>query len=84
VAPALAGRVTRCERLRRIYLEQASQRVSDNETKIEVKRSDLIFLYRVCDTAFSELEAAVADGLVDESVLIEMDESIKTIKGYLS
>lgn len=53
------------------------------EIIVEVQRSDLIFLNRVLDTAFSELEAAVADGDVDESVLIDLEEAQNAIKGYL-
>jgi hypothetical protein len=53
------------------------------EEYAEVLRSDLIFLQRVLDTAFAELEAAVADGDVDESVVIDMDEAMSLVKGYL-
>lgn len=53
------------------------------ETTIEVKRSDLIYLQRVMDSAFSELEAGVADGMIDESVLIELDDALSAVREYL-
>lgn len=54
-----------------------------SEIEISLPRSDLIFLQRVLDTAFSEIEAAVADGDVDESVLIDLDEALGVLKDYL-
>ena len=50
---------------------------------IEVDRSDLIFINRAMDSAFAELEAAVADGSVDESVLIDLEDALLVIKDYL-
>lgn len=57
--------------------------MDDRELEVSVTRSDLIFLQRVLDTAFAELEAAVADGDVDESVLIDLDEGIQAVSEYL-
>lgn len=54
-----------------------------SEVEIKVPRSDLIFLQRVLDGAFAEIEAAVADGDVDESILIELDEALAVLKDYL-
>jgi len=42
---------------------------------VEITRSDLRFVLRAIDTALPELEAAVHDGLIDESVLIELSEA---------
>lgn len=50
---------------------------------IEVNKSDLVFLHRALDTAFAEVEAAVADGDVDESVLIDLDDAMNILKEYL-
>jgi hypothetical protein len=54
-----------------------------SEIEIAVPRSDIIFLHRVIDGAYAELEAAVADGDVDESVLIELDEALNCLKEFL-
>lgn len=55
----------------------------DGIIEVAVNRSDLIFLRRALDGAIPELEAAVADGLVDEAVLIELDSAIDVVDGYL-
>ncbi len=55
----------------------------NKEEVVETTRADLIYIRRAIDDAVSELEAAVADGLVDESVLIAMDESLNIVEGYL-
>jgi hypothetical protein len=49
----------------------------------DVLTTDLRYIYRAIDTALSEIEAAVADGLVDESVLIELQEAGQIAEGYL-
>lgn len=51
--------------------------------EVTVTRSDLIFLRRVLDGCFAELEVLVADGDIDESVLAELDEAMNTVQEYL-
>jgi hypothetical protein len=53
------------------------------DIEVKVDRSDLIFLHRVIDNVLPELQAAVADGLIDESVLIELDEAFSIVDEYL-
>lgn len=50
---------------------------------VEVQRINLIYVRRAIDDAVAEIEAAVADGDVDESVLSALDESLHIIEGYL-
>ena len=54
-----------------------------SEIEISVPRSDLIFLQRVLDGAYAELEAAVADGDVDQSILIELEEAQHAVEEFL-
>jgi len=56
---------------------------NNTETVVEVNRSDLIFLQRVLDSCFAEVEAIVREGNEDESILIEIDEALNAVKGYL-
>lgn len=53
-----------------------------NKDSTDVLNSDLYFIKRAIDSAFAELEAAVADGLVDESVIADLEEALDIIKGY--
>ena len=47
---------------------------------VEISKSDLRFILRALDTAMSEVEAAVADGLIDSSVLLDMDSATEIVK----
>lgn len=47
---------------------------------VEISKSDLRFILRALDTAMSEVEAAVADGLIDSSVLLDMDSAAEIVK----
>lgn len=58
-----------------------------NNTKdkeIAVRLTDIIYIFRSIDTANSELEAAVADGLIKEDVLIDMQEAARIISEYMN
>lgn len=56
---------------------------NDKQDVVEVTRVNLIYVRRAIDDAIAEIEAAVADGDVDESVLAALDESLHIIEGYL-
>lgn len=53
------------------------------DNNIKVDRTDLIYVNRSIEDAVSELEAAVADGLVDESVLANLEEALEIVDEYL-
>ena len=53
------------------------------ERVVEVERTSLIYVRRAVDDAIAEVQAGVADGLIDESVLIALDESLNILEGYL-
>lgn len=67
----------------------------NTEILVQVNRSDLIFLRRLLDTLFGELEAHSKEDLhlsedefgdydpIDTSLLIEVDEALNLVKGYL-
>jgi len=57
---------------------------NNKEITVEVTRSDLVYLRRVLDNTLPEVQAAVADGLIDESILIGLDEAIEIVEEYLS
>lgn len=60
-----------------------SNDLGNKEEVVEVSRINLIYIRRALDDAIAEVEAAVADGDVDESVLSALDESLHIIEGYL-
>lgn len=51
---------------------------------IPVKLSDLRRFYKAMDDAASEIEAAVHDGDVDDSILEEMRESLDVMEQMLN
>lgn len=51
--------------------------------EVPVKKEELKKIFHAIDTARSEIEAAVADGLVDDSVLGECDEACDMLEQYL-
>lgn len=53
-------------------------------TSIAVTRSDLIAIQRSIEDAYAEVEAAVGDGDVDDSILFGLGESLDTIEQYLN
>lgn len=53
-----------------------------NET-ITINKSQLLFILDAMDTAMAELEAAVYEGDVDESVTITLDRATYIIKATL-
>jgi hypothetical protein len=53
------------------------------QNTINVERSDLIFLLRAIDSAYAEVEAAVSDGDVDESVVLDLEDALELVKEYL-
>jgi hypothetical protein len=52
--------------------------------EIPVSRYKLRQVYDALDTARSEIEAAVADGLVDDRVLAEIDEAADFMEQLLN
>jgi hypothetical protein len=57
--------------------------VDKKDIAVEIRRTDLIYVRRAIDDAIAEVQAGVADGLIDESVLIALDESLNILEGYL-
>ena len=53
-----------------------------NET-ITINKSQLLFILDAMDTAMAELEAAVYEGDVDESVTIALDKAASIVKQAL-
>ena len=52
--------------------------------EIPVTKADLIYFHRTLDDAHSELEAAVSDGLVDDSITIAMATAIDMLEQYIN
>lgn len=56
----------------------------NKNSKLEIERSDLIYIKNAIEGAYAELEAAVKDGLVKDDVLIELEEALDSVKELLS
>ena len=57
--------------------------MSDKMDTVTITKSDLRYILRSLDTGMSEIEAAVADGLLDSSVLIDMDSASNILQDAL-
>lgn len=57
--------------------------MSDKMDTVTITKSDLRYILRSLDTGMSEIEAAVADGLIDSSVLIDMDSASNILQDAL-
>lgn len=54
------------------------------QIQVAVDRSDLIYLNRVLDSAYSIIEAVAAEGDEDDSLILELDEISAIVKEYLN
>lgn len=56
----------------------------NTQIQVAVDRSDLIYLNRVLDSAYSIIEAVAAEGDEDDSLILELDEISAIVKEYLN
>jgi len=57
--------------------------ITDHEPQVTLTKRELRMIFNALDGAYSEIEAAVADGDVKEEVQTEMEEALKIIQRYL-